>query len=246
MNPITDGTRKPLHAPLKDLVDAGETLAAYLSPPVLGRREKPDTVMPLVPQRSSVKPIERVLQLLAELRQEFRRALKDECLSRQETKRRDAKFERKRKQFNALFASLGPQTRNLRLEGFDIDGEPIFDEGPPFDPRADLLRMYLAGRLAKLAKAGSINRLRRCARCGAWFFAGKPWAKFHSRGCKKAAELTARQTEKFNKYQSDYYRKWLSQNSDLYEKGYSPAEVRQLLRDPKLARAARSSRTNHK
>jgi hypothetical protein len=213
-----------MHASKERLLDAAETLVAYLNLP-RG-----------LPQRDSIEPIEHLLGRLSELGHVHARLCEEENgLSRKEINRRDAEFEQAQMQLNASLASLASDAPILQVEGWDVKSRPTFHE---IALGAADIRVHLVSRLFELIRAGLSDRVRKCAHCGVWFFARKPWAKFHPGGvCKEAA---ARSTDKFREhnlaYQTKYYKNWLSPYRDLYRKGHSTAEVRQIIRDRKRKR----------
>jgi hypothetical protein len=60
----------------------------------------------------------------------------------------------------------------------------------------------------RLLDEGLLDRLRRCAQCGIWFFASVPKAKFHSTACRQENfRSTLEYKEKNRAYQRDWYRK---------------------------------------
>ena len=85
-------------------------------------------------------------------------------------------------------------------------------------------------RLIELARAGRLDRLRKCETCDLWFFSGTPWGKCCKGGkCRKVKHRSKPESKKKNKIRGrEYYRSTLSPYQDLYQKGLSPAEIREL------------------
>ena len=83
----------------------------------------------------------------------------------------------------------------------------------------------------RLARAGVLDRLRKCARCSEWFFARTPKGVFCKNSCRQAAFRAKPESVEENKnYQSKYFREQLSVNKKYYREGLSPAEVREVLK----------------
>jgi hypothetical protein len=131
-------------------------------------------------------------------------------------------------QFNAL---LRPHTWHLELVGWtNEDGRavPAFVDMPTWERGNEATTMSM---LVKLARAGLLGRLRKCERCSKWFFSRQPWGKFCGAACrKKHAHSTDDFKEQNRVYQGDHYRKFYSPNKKYYRKGWSPAEVREMLK----------------
>jgi hypothetical protein len=187
--------------------------------------------------RSFVEPVKQVAVQLAAMTNEFSRARAafDAGVrkSAEEITRGRAEQDEKLRQFNAL---LEPHTWHLYLVGWNGEGgkaAPVFVDMPTLGTQADLMF-----RLIQIARAGLINRLRICAGCGIWFFARKPWGKFHSDACKKATNRSTPEFKEANKnFQRKYYREKLSPYQRHYKRGLSPADVRELSRPKERKRA---------
>jgi hypothetical protein len=173
--------------------------------------------------RSEGHAVEQVASQLTALTEDaFRRRVK---LSSEEIARRRAEREKKLEQFNAL---LRPHTWELQLVGWSDKGTPVFCDLPSSGTGAE---MFI---LIQLARAQLLDRLRKCAKCGTWFFARRPRAKFCSTSCRKAEFRSTEEFQKQNeKYQKKYYRNKLSPNQEYYQKGLEPAEIRELKRKRK-------------
>lgn len=65
--------------------------------------------------------------------------------------------------------------------------------------------------VVQLMEAGLLDRLRRCAHCGIWFYANRPKGKFHSTACRQVYfRSTAEYREQNREYQRKYYKDWRS------------------------------------
>jgi hypothetical protein len=137
--------------------------------------------------------------------------------------------------FNAIH--LRPHTWHVELTGWN-KGVPVFDDLPTSTTSTPSLMF----NLIQLARAQLLDRLRKCAHCGIWFFAKKPWARCHNEQCRKAVTRSKPGFQEDNKeYQRLYFRDKLSVNQELYRKGYSPSEVRALKKRCKQAKKRRAA-----
>jgi hypothetical protein len=198
-----------------DLQTDGEWLARYFN------------LATAYPQmRDRVAPLQEIVTRLSEMTAEVTRnwaELKPDATfsvsAHEET-------ERKKEDFNA---PLRAQTWHIELDGFiERNGKavPSFIELPSEGSEAG--KMF---RLIQLARAGLIDRLKKCAWCGIWFFARKSWAECHSKACYKAKTRSTEEFRERNRVdQVKYYRQKLSPYQRYYKKGLSPSEVRHLLR----------------
>jgi len=221
MRPLkqTDRSGRPF-----DVMEDGSSLARYLNRAL---------AEPLL--RSSVQPVERIVLRLTAMTDEISRewaAFTSRIKPSPDgiTRVRSEQL----RQFNAL---LEPHTWHLYAVGWRRKGDravPVFCDMPTLgtDSMADLMFSII-----QLARAGLLDRLRKCAGCGIWFFARKPWAKFHSDACKKKTHRSTPEFKQKNKVdQRNYYRKTLSPYQRYYKKGLSPIEVRELLRSKEKKR----------
>lgn len=140
-----------------------------------------------------------------------------------------SEMDQRRRSFNAL---LEPHTWCLYLAGWNKKGTPVFVDMPTLDGSGDWMLC-----LIRLARAHLVDRLRKCAQCGVWFFALTPWAQYCSTPCRKTHFRSNPEFQKRNtKYQRNYFRKQCSVNKDHYRKGLSPAEVRELKKGKRHAK----------
>jgi hypothetical protein len=141
----------------------------------------------------------------------------DEEINRGRAKRRE-----RLEKFNAIH--LRPHTWHVELTGWN-KGVPVFVDLPTSITSTPSLMFTLV----QLARVQLIDRLRKCAHCEIWFFALKPWARFHNELCRKAAARSEPGFQEKNRdYQRNYFRESLSVNQDKYRDGFSPSEVRAL------------------
>jgi hypothetical protein len=157
-------------------------------------------------------------------------------ISAKERARIRAEDEEKLNRFNAL---LLPHTWSLELVGWNNNNKggravPVFVDMPNLASNATYMSM-----LIQLARAGLLDRLRKCAGCGKWFFARKPWGEFCSTACRKEKFRSTPEYQQENReFQRDYFRKKLSVNQKYYQKGLSPSEIRELRKKRKKRRKA--------
>jgi hypothetical protein len=196
---------RPLRTPMKE----GARIAALLN---LSAKE------PLL--REECRAIEGMALELSALTEEVSSAMSSPRRSPGEIIRRRAEREHRVEKFNATH--LRPHTWTVELSGWR-EGTPVFFDRPSAGKTTNLFT------LIELARLQLLDRLRKCAHCGIWFFATKPWAIFHDTLCRKAAARSEPGfQERHRKYQGNYFRKKLSVNQKYYKAGLSPAQVRAL------------------
>jgi hypothetical protein len=180
--------------------------------------------------RSVVEPVERIISQLSSMTQEVLQswaAVKPRGATFSVSAH--AEWEERLRSFNSL---LQPHTWHLVLGGFrprDGKAVPVFMELPTQESDAGLMF-----RLIQLARAGRLDRLRTCAWCGIWFFARTPWAECHDSKCKKKKnDSKPGAKESHAQTAAQHYRMRVSPNADLYQQGFSPDEVRLILKSKK-------------
>ncbi len=178
--------------------------------------------------RSLVEPLQRIVLQLRAMTDEVSRTWAAVQPGVKYSASAHAEWEEKQRRFNAL---LEPHGFYLYLSGWtEKDGKavPVFCDMPTGTKTTKVFQ------LIQLARKGLLERLRTCVQCGIWFFAGTPWAECCSKKCKKKKNDSKPGAKEKHNIQARYsYRKTASPHHEYYQKGFSPAEVRALLRKRK-------------
>jgi hypothetical protein len=209
--------------PLRELIKDGKFLAKMLNEPVLQRIYEPigEIASRLIAMN------ERVSQRWQELRSGVTDPLDVTSREREE-------HDEEERQFNAL---LEPYTWHIYLAGWREEKSgravPGFIDMPTLGTDASQMSTVIL-----LARAGILDRLRKCDVCSKWFFSATAWGKTCDGGkCRKAKNrATPKARNKNRRYARDWYLMKASPYWDKYEKGWSVAEVREWLRKRRRAR----------
>jgi hypothetical protein len=110
-------------------------------------------------------------------------------------------------ELNAINVELERFPWVVRLAGFQPSGAPVFFQKALTSKKGHTwLEMII-----QIVLAGLLDRLRRCAHCGSWFFAKKPKGIYCSTRCRQARFRSTPEYKTMNReYQRKHYQRWHS------------------------------------
>lgn len=104
-------------------------------------------------------------------------------------------------------ATLRRYAWTVQLSSFGLEGRPIFTDHPTDAPEG----CASIRSVIDLAKAGLLDRLRRCAYCRLWFFGIQSNAAYCSAPCRQQKYRSKPKVKaRTRKYAREYYRNWIS------------------------------------